>query len=130
MFNKTFTPLIIVFLLLALGIFALRSELELRGFSWQLLSGGNLFLYVVTIISSRMLEKGLEAENTHAFLRNAYGGIMVKLFSCAIAALIYIVLAGSSLNKRSLFALMMLYLLYTFIELSIIMKQSKRKKNG
>ncbi len=54
---------------------------------------------------------------------------MVKLFACAGAAFIYILLSEKNLNKPALFASMFLYLVYTFVELSVIMKRSNAKKN-
>lgn len=129
MFNKSVAPLVIFFLVTAGLILIFREALEQRGFNWQVLSGGNLFIYIVTAISMHLLSKGLHAANTNAFLRNAYGGIMVKLFACAALAFIYILISGKSLNKPALFACMALYLVYTFIELSVIMKQSNAKKN-
>ncbi len=129
MFNKTVIPLVIVFLITAGLIFIFRKFLESLGFNWQVLSGGNLFIYLVTAVSMHMLSKGLDAPGTNAFLRNAYGGIMVKLFACAGAAFIYILLSEKNLNKPALFASMFLYLVYTFVELSVIMKRSNAKKN-
>ena len=130
MFNKTVIPLVIVFIITAGLIFIFRKFLETRGFDWLVLSVGNLFVYLVTAVSMHMLSKGLNAPGTNAFLRNAYGGIMVKLFACAGAAFIYILLSGKNLNKPALFACMFLYLVYTFVELSLIMKYSSAKKNG
>lgn len=129
MFNKSVIPLVIVFLITAVLIFIFREFLESRGFDWQVLSGGNLIVYLVTAISMHLLSKGLNAPGTNAFLRNAYGGIMVKLFACAGAAFIYIWVSGKNLNKPALFASMFLYLVYTFVELSVIMKESNAKKN-
>jgi len=129
MFNKSVIPLVIVFLVVAVLIFVFRTFLESHGFDWQVLIGGNLFIYLVTAISMHMVTKGMNAPETHAFLRNAYGGIMVKLFACAGAAFIYILFSGKNLNKPSLFTCMFLYLLYTFVELSVIMKYSNAKKN-
>jgi hypothetical protein len=129
MFNKTIVPLVIVFLISAALILVFRDTLTLHGFDWQVLSGGNLFIYVITVVSMHLLSKGLSAANTNAFLRNAYGGIMFKLFGCAAAAFIYILASGKNINRPSLFACMFLYLIYTFIELSVIMKQSNAKKN-
>jgi len=129
MFNKSIFPLVIIFLIVAVVILVGRDFLQKNGFDWQVLSGGNLFIYLVTAVSMHMLSKGLHADNTHAFLRNAYGGIMVKLFACAGAAFIYILVSGENLNKPGLFACMLLYLIYTFVELSVIMKQSNAKKN-
>jgi hypothetical protein len=129
MFNKSIIPLVIIFLIVGILIFIFRDLLEQHGFSWQVLSGGNLFIYLVTVISMHLLSKGLHAENTQLFIRNAYGGIMIKLFASAAAAFIYILAAGKNLNKPALFACMGLYLLYTLVELSVIMKQSNARKN-
>ena len=129
MFNKTIIPLVIVFLISAGLILIFRNSLAGVGFDWQVLSGGNLFIYVVTMVSMHMLSEGMKAANTHAFLSKVYGGILIKLFACAIGAFVYIFIAGKNLNKPALFACMALYLVYTFVELSVIMKQSNQKKN-
>jgi len=130
MFNKTVSPLVFVFLIVGALILLFRNQLEQFGADWQVLSGGNLFIYFVTIVSMHLLSKGLHAAQTHAFIRNAYSGILVKLFACAIAAFIYIAVSGSQLNKKALFILMGLYLVYNFVEMWIIMRESKQKKNG
>ena len=129
MFNKSIVPLVVVFLIIAALIFVLRQFLESHGFDWQVLSGGNLFVYIITTVSIHFLSKGINAADTNAFLRNAYGAILIKLFACAGAAFIYILASGKNLNKPALFASMGLYLLYTFVELSVIMKQSNARKN-
>ncbi len=130
MFNKSITPLVIIFLITGTLIFVYRNFLEQHGCDWQVLSGGNIFIYLVTVVSMHLLTKGLHAEKTQVFIRNAYGGIMVKLFACAAAAFIYILVAGKGLNKAALFGSMGLYLVYTFVELSVIMKQSNARKNA
>jgi hypothetical protein len=129
MFNKSVIPLVVVFLVIGALILIFKNSLQHYGFDWQVLSGGNLFLYAVAMVSMHMLSRGLHAANTHAFLRNAYGGVLVKLFTCAAAAFIYILVSGNNLNKPALFACMGLYLIYTFVEMSVIMKQSNRRKN-
>ncbi|MGI8635998.1 MAG: hypothetical protein ACR2KZ_11415 [Segetibacter sp.] len=129
MFNKSMLPLVVIFLVVGGLILVLRNTLQSLGCDWRILSGGNLFIYLVTVVSMHLLGKGLHAERTQVFLRNAYGGIMVKLFACAGAAFFYILLSGKDLNKPALFGSMGLYLIYTFAELSIIMKQSNAKKN-
>jgi mannose/fructose/N-acetylgalactosamine-specific phosphotransferase system component IIC len=67
---------------------------------------GKPFIYLITVVSMHMLSKGLHAANTNAFLRNAYGGILFKLFGCAAAAFIYILASGNNLSKRSLITCM------------------------
>ncbi len=129
MYNKNIVPLVSVFLITAALIFIFKQFLELHGFDWQILSGGNIFIYLITAVSMHLLTKGMNAADTNAFLRNAYGAVLIKLFACAGAAFIYIALSGKNLNKPALFASMGLYLIYTFVELSLIMKQSNAKKN-
>lgn len=130
MFNKTVSPLVFVFLVIGALILLTRKQLAQYGADWQVLSGGNLFIYLVTIVSMHLLTKGLQASQTHAFLRNAYSGILVKLFGCATAAFIYIAVAGPTLSKKALFILMGLYLVYSFVEMRIILRESKQKKDG
>lgn len=129
MLNKNIIPLVFVFLVTAALIFVFRNFLELYGFDWTALSVGNLFVYLVTAVSMHLLSKGMNAADTNAFLRNAYSAVLIKLFACAGAAFIYIMLAGKNLNKPSIFTSMGLYLIYTFVELSVIIKQSNAKKN-
>lgn len=129
MFNKNILPLIIVFLVTEALLFAFRQFFESHGFDWQVLNYGNIFVYIVTVVSLHLLSKGINAADTNAFLRNAYGAILIKLFACAGAAFIYIMYSGKNLNKPALFACMGLYLVYTFAELSVIFKLSNAKKN-
>ncbi len=129
MFNKSVYPLVFVFLIAAAIILIGRSFLQQRGIDWQVAMGGNVVIYVITIISMHLLTKGMHAQSTHAFLRNAYSGILFKLMACAVAAFIYILASGKSLNKPGLFVCMGLYLVYSLVEMRIIMKHSKQRKN-
>ena len=129
MFNKSVLPLVFVFLVIGASVLIFRDALAQKGVDWQVLSGGNLLIYVITIISLQLLNKGMKAESTHGFLRNAYSGILFKLMACAIASFVYILAADKNLNKPALFICMGLYLIYSFVEMRMILKHSKQKKN-
>src|SRR3982750_3137406 len=103
MFNKSIVPLVFIFLAIGLIVLLFRKFLEQHGIDWQVLSGGNLVIYLITIISLHMITKGLDAVSTHAFLRGAYSGILLKLVACAVAAFIYIAIAKKNVNKPSIF---------------------------
>jgi hypothetical protein len=49
MFNKSTIPLVVVFLVFGSLILVLREYLALHGYNWQVLSGGNLFIYLIPI---------------------------------------------------------------------------------
>lgn len=129
MFNKTVFPL--VFLFLGIGAFLLifKNFLTQHGFDWQMLSGANLFIYVITVISMHLLTRGMNAPSTHVFLRNAYSGILVKLVACAVAAFIYIYVSGDHLNNSVLLSGMGFYLVYSFVEMYVLMKENNKRKN-
>lgn len=130
MFNKSVYPLVFVFLIAGAAILVFRNFLQQKGVDWELLTGANIFIYIVTVISLHLLTTGLQAQTTHAFLRNAYSGILLKLMACAAAAFIYILAAGKRLNKPALFISMGLYLIYSFVEMATVLKKSKQSKHG
>ncbi len=129
MFNKSILPLVGLFLIISFVPLVFRESFNKMGLDWQVLMGGNIFLYVVTTISFHLLREGMGAATTSAFLTKVYGSILLKLFGCAIAALAYIFISGSKLNKPALFTLMGLYLVYTFVEMRILMKHIKQQKD-
>ncbi len=122
-------PLVFVFLIIGAVVLVFRNYLQQKGVDWQVVSGGNLVLYIVTVVSLNLLTKGMDAVGTQAFLRNAYSGILFKLMACAVAAFIYILIAGGNVNKPAIFIMMGLYFVYTFVEMRIVLMHSKRKKN-
>ena len=72
MFNKTVLPLVMLFLITASLTLIFRTTLMQHGVDWQVLIGGNLFIYIVTMVSMHLLRQGLNAATTHAFLTRAY----------------------------------------------------------
>ena len=124
------TPVIIFFILLNAFFIAGKTLLEQYGFDQSVLIIGNLVLFVATLLSFFSAKRGLMAENPNSFVRSVYGSIVLKLFICIIAAVIYIFLFRKNLNKPALFACMGLYLVYTFIEVSVLTKLLKEKKNA
>jgi hypothetical protein len=90
---------------------------------------GNLLLFGITLLSFLLAQKGLKSSNPHAFVRSVYSSMMIKLFLCIIAAFIYIAMYRDNLSKPALFTCMGLYLVYTFMEVSILMKLLKGRAN-
>ena len=91
---------------------------------------GNLILFVATFLSYIFALRGLKSNNPHAFIRSVYVSIMVKFFICLLAALIYIIMYRANLNKPALFICMGLYLIYTSMEVMILTKKLKQKPNA
>ena len=123
-------PVIIFFILLNALFLAGKNFFERSGFDQSVLIIGNLVLFAATLVSFVFSKQGLRSENPQAFVRSVYLSIMIKLLICLIAALVYIFLFRKNLNRPALFTCMGLYLVYTFIEVSVLTKMLKQKKNA
>lgn len=122
---KALLPVILLFLALNALFIAGRPLLERMGADQGVLIAGNLFLFTITLLSFLLASRGLKNPNPHAFVRSVYGSILLKLMLCMTAALAYIALFRAQLNKPALFTLMGLYLVYTFMEVSVLLKKLK-----
>jgi hypothetical protein len=123
-------PVVLFFISLTAAFIIFRRALTSNGFNVDILLIGNIILLAITLISFFLLMGGMKATNTAAFLRSVYGGFMAKFFIVAAVVFGYAFLSAGKINKPSLFTLMFLYLVYTFIEIRALMKQSKKSKNG
>ena len=127
---RNFFPAIMIFLVLSSGLLIMMNRLDEWGFDYTVLVFGNLLIFGISFLSYWMAVKGLTTKNNHAFFRWVYGSIMIKLFLLAGVAFIYIVMNKKEVNKPSLFFCMGLYIIYTVIEVSALMKVSKQKTNA
>ena len=92
--------------------------------------GGNLLLFLVSLVSFVITRRSLSSPNPNAFVRAMYGSFMIKLFVCAIAAFAYIMTVKEQVNKPALFTCMGLYILYAVFEVAALTKMLKQKKNA
>ena len=74
--------------------------------------------------------RSLQSSNPNSFVRAMYGGFIIKFFAVAIAAFIYIMITNKNVNKPALIACMLLYVVYTFIEVKTLLGLLKQKKNA
>lgn len=124
---KSFAPVTIFFVILTSLLLTFRKTLTAKGFDVDVVLIGNILLFLITLFSFVLGLKGLNDPNPHAFVRTVMGGMMLKLFTCIIAAFIYIYLSDGAVNKAALFSCMGLYLVYTFMEVTQLLKMMKQK---
>ena len=130
MFYRPVFPAIMIFLILNSGFLLLMKRLENWGFDYSVLVFGNIIVFGTSLLSYWMAVRGLTTKNNHAFFRWVYGSIMLKLFLLAGVAFVYIMINKKEVNKPGLFFCMGLYVVYTFIEVSGLMKVNKQKTNA
>ena len=127
---RNFLPAIILFLVLNSGFLSLMKRLQDWGFDYPVLVFGNSIVFGISFLSYWMAARGLTTKNNHAFFRWVYGSVMLKLFLLAGVAFVYIMMNKEEVNKPALFFCMGLYIIYTFIEVSALMKVNKQKTNA
>lgn len=127
---RSFVPVIVIFVATTILFVAIPS----LDFMWHMkktvMIAGNAIIFAATFISFYLFTRSLQNNNVHAFLRMIYGGMFAKMLICLFAALIYIMAAREQVSKGAIFGLMFLYFVYTFTEISIIMKLSRKNRYG
>jgi hypothetical protein len=128
--KKAFVPIILVFIFLSGFIFISKAFLQNKGFDFKFLIYANAFLLVISAGGFLMQRKGLQSPNTNAFIRGVYGSMMFKMFLTIIAILIYVLVFGNKVNKSGLFTAMGMYIVYTVVEVTTLMKLARKKHNA
>ena len=126
--ERPFLPILIIFIVSSLLLIVVPSLEFLWGMDKTVMLVGNLILFAATFISFNLYRRSLHNNNVHAFLRMIYGGMFAKMMICLFAAVIYIMIARKEVSKGAIFGCMFLYFLYTFVEISIIMKLSRKER--
>ena len=121
-----FRPILLIFIGLSIVFFLTSSALLSRGVDYRVLLTGNFLLFGVTAVSFFLYTKGLRSQNVHAFVRVMYGSLLVKFFVCLVAVLIYAMVARATVNRNGILGCFVLYLLYTFLEVRILLQKSKK----
>lgn len=121
---------IVLFILLNAFFFTGKNWLARHEIDNEVLIMGNLVIFVATALSFFISFRSFQSTNPNASVRGMYGSFMIKFFICIIAAFVYIMLAKKNVNKPALFICMGLYVVYTFIEISVLTKMLKQKKNA
>ncbi|MGZ8551244.1 MAG: hypothetical protein ACXWV2_11305 [Chitinophagaceae bacterium] len=128
--RKPWLPLVILFVILNAVFLVGKNLLEKKGVDPYVLIGGNLVLFLASILAFYISYRSLTSPNPNATVRSLYGSFMIKFFVIIIAAFAYIMIVKKDLNKPALFACMALYMVYSFIEVSSLQKLMKKRKNA
>ena len=124
--GRPFLPILVLFVVSGLFIVVARPFLAEAKFDYRVLLAGNVLLFGVTAFSFYLYTKALRNNNAHAFVRMMYSSLLVKMFACLLATLIYAWFAGRQVNRNGIFGCFGLYMLYTWLEVRILMQSSKK----
>ena len=123
-------PLLYVFVALTAAIVVSRSWLMSQGIDPLVLLIGHIVIFAATFISLLVLLRGEKTSRPQVFVRSMYGSFMIRFFVILIAAFIYIFTAGKAINKPALVICAVLYIVYAAMEITMMTRSLKGKKDG
>lgn len=124
--RKVLLPLVLLFIIVNSFLLTAKGMLTKWGVDRDVVIIANVLFFLVSVLVFFMQRKALTNPNPHAFVRSVMGGMMIKMFICIIAVVIYVVASGKDYSKPAVFASLFLYLLYLAVEVAAIMKLNKR----
>jgi hypothetical protein len=127
--SRSFRPLFLLFIITTALFITSRARFAQWDVNTDVLIIGNVVLFAATAVSFYLFSRSMGSKKPLAIVRAVYGGVFSKMMICLITVFIYVSIAGKGVNKAGIFGCMFLYLLYTVLEVAILMKLSKQKKN-
>ena len=128
--GHSFMPLLIVFFLTGLLFVLGRKWLESRNLDVTVLMIGNLVLFAATALSFYLYNKSIQSKNAYGIVRMIYGSVLARMLVCLVAVFVYLGFSGKNINKEAIFGCMFLYVVYSVIEVSALLKLSKQNRNA
>ncbi len=123
-------PMILVFMLLNVLFISGKNLMAKWEIDQDVVIVGNLILFIVSLITFILSQRSLRSPNPNAFVRAMYTSFLIRFFICLLAAFIYIMSVKKDISKPALIICMMLYVIYTVIEVSSLTKLLRKKKNA
>lgn len=128
---KSFSPLIWIFVVISAALVGANYAVEGIFEHTLVLFIGNIFMFLITLASFKIYFGGVYDKNHSAFFRSFYLGMMLKMFSTIFIVLFYVAIFRKGISKPGVMGTMFFYLIYTFVEVSILSKlQRSLPKNA
>jgi ACR3 family arsenite efflux pump ArsB len=128
--KKAFRILVLFFIFLNALFITGSSFLVKKGISQEVLIGGNLLFFIASLLSLFISFRASRSANPQSAVRATLKSFILKFFLIAIVAFAYIYTVKKEVNKPALIGCALLYIVYTFIEVSTLTRQLKQKKNA
>ena len=125
--SKPIKPLLLLFLGINALILVAKSRLEEMGMRYEVVTIANILLFLFTLISLLLQIKAASNANPNAIVRAVMAGMGIKLIGFAVAILVYLSIVGKDKSNTSVYASLGLYMIYTWVEVRLFLKQNPKK---
>jgi len=124
-----FKPIIFLFIIVTILDFIFASWLDAHEVNHSVLLIANIILLILIFITGFLQIKASENNNPYAFVRSITLSAFIKLIVIAVTVLIYLNSSGENKSIYAVGAAMLLYVIYTILEVRSAMHLN-RKKNA
>ncbi|HTB51728.1 MAG TPA: hypothetical protein VK718_03050 [Ferruginibacter sp.] len=124
---KKLVPLFIVFILFTMLPFLLQAVVTKLGLDKNVLLAANLLFFILGIGTFFIQRKALQNSNPNVFIRSVMSVMMIKMFVCIIAVLVYVLAMSDVYSTSSIFASLFLYFIYLIVEVTMMLKLNNQK---
>jgi hypothetical protein len=128
--RRPFLPIVLIFVVVSLFCLLAGSWLEGRNIDPRVLFTGNAILFAATAGSFYLYNRALHDRNVQLFLRMMYSSLLLKMAFAIGATLLYLFFAGKGVSKTAILCCYGLYILYSVVEVRILIRSSKSPKNA
>jgi hypothetical protein len=104
-----------------------RTDLTIWNISQSALIYSNIWLFGITALSFSFEVRGVRQKNAHAFFRNIYTGMLLKMFLSIAAVLVFALTDRAAITMTLVLCWLLLYILYTVVEISRLLQVNKEK---
>lgn len=129
-FPKKMLPLFFAFVLINSLVLFYQKELDQNKIDPFVVFAANGLLFILSVLSLAMHIKPVDKKNPNAAVRGVLAATLLKLMVLGISAMVYLFAAGENRSIKAIFAGMILYVIYTFIEVRIASSKPNQNNNA
>ena len=122
-------PLLLVFIICDGFFIPAKTMLAKWGIDNAILIIANSLFLILALLTFLLQQKALKNSNPNVFVRSVMAGMMIKMAVCIAAVIIYWFVMKNRFSKVTVFAAMLMYIIYLAVEVSLVTKLN-RKKNA
>jgi hypothetical protein len=127
---KKAVPFLFLFMFVNTLAIVFGKTLDAKKIDHTVIIAANIILFIIALITLALHTKSVKSSNPNMFTNSVMGATMLKLIIAGGCVLAYVTIAGKNRSTMAVIISMVLYLVYTFMEVMIALQLNKKKNAG
>jgi len=125
-FGRKMLPLFFLFVIVNSIVLWYAHEIDARKIDPMVVFASNCLLFLLSVLSLAMHSRPTDKKNANAAIRGVLAATLLKMIILVTATIAYLFFAGPNRSINSIFVGMILYALYSFLEVNIASKPNQK----